>query len=448
MKVQIAVIKLVLRTNKTLSDGTHPIMLRVSFNGMKERSTGYSSTVRYWDKKNEMVKKGYPNWVMVNAQLKRLKDAAIARRDEYIASETFYTPQMILSSPEKKEAILGDLHSLIGAYIEEKGLRKKTIDNWKYAERLMTEYGVSYVQEITLEKVKSFARWLSTDKKLSEGVIKTVLQKVSAIISFGMEKGLIKSNQMANWKYGRELKNASKMDYIHWRTLELMKTLLLEELIDVNGKRWSYKEGVIDKLIDKKSDLFARYLFMMMVLWQGMAPVDIGHVRKEDIKIKSIKNEDWYCWDGKRSKTSKDIKVRIRCHTVYSQVMVNTMLMFNESEWFLPLLNGMNKETLDDQRKKRISNALVTLSPKLKQWFVEINGEIARRKVENNEVYQLIPTECTYYSARHSYAMMFMAKGGSPLALATMLGRSVNTLAQYVKLLEEDEDIVNDVYSL
>lgn len=448
MKVQIAVIKLVLRTNKTLSDGTHPIMLRVSFNGMKERSTGYSCSIKHWDKKNEMVKKGYPNWVMVNAQLKRLKDAAIARRDEYIASETFYTPQMILSSPEKKEAILGDLHSLIGAYIEEKGLRKKTIDNWKYAERLMTEYGVSYVQEITLEKVKSFARWLSTDKKLSEGVIKTVLQKVSAIISFGMEKGLIKSNQMANWKYGRELKNASKMDYIHWRTLELMKTLLLEELIDVNGKRWSYKEGVIDKLIDKKSDLFARYLFMIMVLWQGMAPVDIGHVRKEDIKIKSIKNEDWYCWDGKRSKTSKDIKVRIRCHTVYSQVMVNTMLMFNESEWFLPLLNGMNKETLEDQRKKRISNALVTLSPKLKQWFVEINGEIARRKVENNEVYQLIPTECTYYSARHSYAMMFMAKGGSPLALATMLGRSVNTLAQYVKLLEEDEDIVNDVYSL
>ena len=36
MKVFIAVIKLVLRANKVLADGTHPIMLRVSFNGMKE----------------------------------------------------------------------------------------------------------------------------------------------------------------------------------------------------------------------------------------------------------------------------------------------------------------------------------------------------------------------------------------------------------------------------
>ena len=31
MKVSIAVIKLVLRTNKVLADGSHPIMLRVSF---------------------------------------------------------------------------------------------------------------------------------------------------------------------------------------------------------------------------------------------------------------------------------------------------------------------------------------------------------------------------------------------------------------------------------
>lgn len=57
MKVSIAVIKLVLRTNKVLADGSHPIMLRVSFNGMKERSSGYSCTLKYWDKKNECVKK-------------------------------------------------------------------------------------------------------------------------------------------------------------------------------------------------------------------------------------------------------------------------------------------------------------------------------------------------------------------------------------------------------
>ena len=43
MKVSIAVIKLVLRTNKTLADGSHPIMLRVSFNCMKERVVMYTA---------------------------------------------------------------------------------------------------------------------------------------------------------------------------------------------------------------------------------------------------------------------------------------------------------------------------------------------------------------------------------------------------------------------
>lgn len=45
MKTTIAVIRLVLRTNKVLSTKQHPIMLRCSFHGMKEVSTGYSCSV-------------------------------------------------------------------------------------------------------------------------------------------------------------------------------------------------------------------------------------------------------------------------------------------------------------------------------------------------------------------------------------------------------------------
>ena len=51
MKATIAIIRLVLRTNKVLSTGEHPIMLRCSFHGMKEVSTGYSCSIKYWDKK-------------------------------------------------------------------------------------------------------------------------------------------------------------------------------------------------------------------------------------------------------------------------------------------------------------------------------------------------------------------------------------------------------------
>ena len=66
MKVSMARIRLFLKEGKTLADGTHPIMLMCSFNGKCTRSTGYSCSLRFWDKKGECVKKGYPNFVMIN----------------------------------------------------------------------------------------------------------------------------------------------------------------------------------------------------------------------------------------------------------------------------------------------------------------------------------------------------------------------------------------------
>ena len=66
MKISVARIRLYLKEGKTLADGTHPIMLMCSFNGRKEISTGYSCTSRYWDKKSECIKRGYPNFVAIN----------------------------------------------------------------------------------------------------------------------------------------------------------------------------------------------------------------------------------------------------------------------------------------------------------------------------------------------------------------------------------------------
>lgn len=55
MKVSIARIRLYLKVGKVLADGTSPIMLMCSYNGRKEVSTGYSCTLKYWDKKSELV---------------------------------------------------------------------------------------------------------------------------------------------------------------------------------------------------------------------------------------------------------------------------------------------------------------------------------------------------------------------------------------------------------
>ena len=449
MKVSIAVIKLVLRTNKVLADGTHPIMLRCSFNGMKEIATHYSCSEKYWDKRNECVKKGYPNWVMINFEINKIKNEAIERRNEYERLGEVYTPQMILCPRKVLSGHRNDLNGLIEDYIADKSLKENTAYNWKYLFNLISEFDNKdvIVNQLRLEYVKRFIKWLQNEKKLSDGVIKMVLSKVAAITNFAIEKGLMSSDDypFKEFNYKQKFKSASKLDYIHWKTLDVMKEMLMDDIIVRNGNRWTYKDDVLDELMDKNSSLFARFLFMEMVLWQGLAPVDICHIRKCDIEVKRINGQDYYCWNGKRSKTMKAVKVRIPCHTTYTDVMVKTMLMFNQGEWFIPVLNGLTMETSENSRKHRINNTLGVLSPKLKEWFRAVNDEVVKRNMENGSDIPLINLNCTFYSSRHSYAQMYMQKGGSPMALATLLGRSPNTLAQYIKELEEEGDLVEAV---
>ena len=449
MKVSIARIRLYLKEGKTLADGTNPIMLMCSFNGRKEISTHYSCTPKYWDKKSECVKKGYPNWVMINHAINQLKNEAIERRNEYERLKEVYTPQMILTPKKVLSGHRNDLNELICDYIAEKGLKENTAYNWKYLYHLISEFDNEkvIVNQLRLDYVKRFIKWMQVDKKLSDGVIKMALSRIAAICHYAIQKGLMSSDDypFKDWNYLQKFKSASKLDYIHWKTLDVMKEMLMDDIIVRNGKLWSYKDEVLDELLDKNSALFARFMFMEMVLWQGLAPVDICHILKSDIDVKTINNSDYYCWDGKRSKTSKAVKVRIPCHSVYTEVMVKTMLMFNNSEWFLPVLNGLSLETSENSRKHRISNTMCVLSPKLKEWFQRVNEEVARRNVENGGDIPLIDMKCTFYSSRHSFAMMYMMKGGSPMNLATLLGRSPNTLSQYVKELSEEGDLVEAV---
>ena len=450
MKVSIAVIKLVLRTNKVLSDGTHPIMLRCSFNGMKEVSTHYSCSEKYWDKRNECVKKGYPNWVMINFEINKLKNEAIERRNEYERLGEVYTPQMILSPKKVLSGHRNDLKGIIDDYIIEKGIKENTAYNYKYVLHLLQEFDNEnvIVNQLKLDYVKRFIKWMQVEKKLSDGVIKMILQKVAAITNYAIGKGLMNESDypFKEWKFSTKFKTASKLDYIHWKTLDVMKEMLMDDIIVRNGNRWTYRDEVLDELMDKNSALFGRFLFMEMVLWQGLAPVDICHILKSDIIVKTINGNDYYCWNGKRSKTMKAVKVRIPCHTTYTEVMIKTMLMFNDSEWFLPVMNGLKVETSENSRKHRVGNTLSVLSSKLKDWFRAVNEEVVKRNVENGGDIPLIDvSKCTYYTARHSFSMMYMMKGGSPMNLATLLGRSPNTLAQYITELSEEGDLVEAI---
>ena len=436
MKVSIAVIKLVLRTNKVLADGSHPIMLRCSFNGMKERSTGYSCLPRFWDKKSECVKKGYPNYAMVNYELKKQKDEAIRRRDEFIASDEVYTPSMILAREEVRNALTNDFRGLIERYIDEKGLENRTIEKWWIVYRSVLKYSGKkslLVNEINEAFCRRYCRWLE-EKEMSSGSIKSYMGKVVALLHYAVSLKLIDSYPLDGWKYHKEYRESKSELYIHSRTLDVMMEMFLDECIIRNGNRWKYRDGVTEKLMDIHSELYSHYLYIIGIWMKGIAPVDISMLKKKDIKVVMIKGNNYYAVDGRRSKTGMLYKVRQLQNCVESNVLIRTMLMFNSGDYFLPTL----RDYVGKDIRKRVNNVYTYHGKHLVEWFQKVNEEIVRRNVENEDNIPLIDLDCRYYSYRHSYIMKEIQKPTvNLLALAQTVGKSATTLHQYISLLGE-----------
>ena len=441
MKVSIARIRLYLKEGKTLADGSHPIMLMCSFNGRKEVSSGYSCDVKHWDKKSEMVKKGYPNFVMINHHLKELKDAAIAKRDSYIAKGEVYTPQMILAKEEVRNAVTNDFRGLIEQYIVEKGLEDKTIEKWRIVQRNVIRFAQRdiLVNEIDESFCRRYGRWLE-DKGMASGSIKSYLGKVVCLLHYAKAKGLIDVYPLENWKYHKDYRESKSELYIHHRSMEVMIDMFLDEVI-VRGENgmWHYRDD-IDDWFDIHSELYSHYLYVLGYYMKGLAPVDISMLKKRDLKVIMLKNINCYAVDGHRSKTRMLYKIRLKQNCLLSNVLIRSALMFHQGEYFLPTLEGYVGKDI----KKRVNNLYTYHGEHLVNWFQKVNEEIARRNVENGDDIPLIDLDCRYYSYRHSYIMSEIQKPNvNLLALAQSVGKSSHTLHQYISLLG-DVDLLGE----
>lgn len=437
MKVSVARIRLYLKEGKKLSDGSNPIMLMCSFNNQrKEISTGYSCVPRYWNKVEQMVRKGYPNYLMINQSIKKLKDDAIAIRDQYEADGEVYTPSMILSPRKVLSAVRNDLKSLIGLYIAEKGLENKTIEKWWIVYRNVVRfYGREVIiNEVDESFVRRYGRWMEGEG-LSSGSIRSYLGKIGAICHYAIGKGLIKDYPFAQWKYHQDYREGKSELYIHSRSLDIMMEMLMDELIERDGNLWHYRDGVIEELMDIHSELYSHYLYIIGYYLCGISPVDISLLKKKDIKVRDVNGKSYYYFNGHRSKTGVEYRFYIPMGCVESNVLIRTMFMFNDgTDYFLPTL----KDYVGKDIKKRVNNLYTYHSDNLVSWFQKINERIVQLNVENNDNIPLIDLDVRYYSYRHSYIMSQIQKPNvNLLKIATVTGKSVKTIHQYVSLLGE-----------
>lgn len=445
MRTTIATIHLVLRTNKRLSTGLFPIMLRCNWKSMKEVSTGYSCSIKDWDKRNECCKKSMQNFVMVNYELKKLKDAAIKKRDSFIASGIIYTPSMVLEKEEVSDIIRNDLKGLIERYISEKGIKSRTIEHWwvvYHSIESMTGRSDIIISEVNEAFCRRFAKHLEGEGK-SDCTIRSYLSKIGALCHYAINNGLITVYPFSKWRYNRVYQESKREYYIHYKSLLVLKDIFTNYCVEFTGDgRWRYKDNVIEELMDRNSKIYGLMLYIAGIVYKGLAPIDISYLRKEDISVIRIGESDYYKIDGSRQKTGMKYKIRIEKDDILSRLCVDTYLMFhNESgNYLFPTMDGF----VGKHMNKRVNNTYMYHSEHLKDWFRLCNDEIVKRNVRDGDNIPLIDIEhCNYYSYRHSVVMMEIQKPNCNfLALAQMIGKSSRTLYQYISELTNEEDLV------
>ncbi|MBV4206195.1 site-specific integrase [Bacteroides salyersiae] len=476
-KINSATIRLTLRLNKTLANGMHPIMLTVQFNGKKEKSTGYACREIDWDRQNERIKnKAFPNYININKAISDFKHKIEKKKLDFEIKGQQYTAAMLLDDENRDFSANGLVfNEIVDNYLNRHTHSYHTKRSYMFMKYCLSQY-VGHkdflIYDITEEFCIRFGKWLQTelvckDGKIgiAEGSIRTVFSKIAAIFNHCIDHNIIKADlyPFRRFKYGNVYKKSNKKQAISTNNILAIHSYFYDLVysnieaqtcIEMSYGKVYINETVIERLQKRYTIEHSCALFLFGWLAQGLAMTDIADLKKEDIIIKKTDQngtyQKVYIINTDRNKTNKSVPIAI-LQDDFSQSIIEPFLQTAHlrDNYLFPILQNNNHEYLYDTNTKK-DVAKETTARATNKNLSTIAQEVNRRtknfcaKNKMEIIPDEIPTDITFYAMRHSFATSFIQKGGNPVNLATMMGRSPNGIFDYVKELTKFEDILKE----
>ena len=474
MKTEKATIKLVLRTNKMLADGTHPIMLRVNWRGKRaEKSCGFSCKEINWSAASGCLKiKGkdaISNAEKINTIIQAEKHKAENVLNTLIIENKAYTAQMIidyLKEDGKGVKYTKDLDDLVTEYITVNRLKAETVVSIDViVKHFKAYYGKDsvYLADVSKANAVGFGRWCA-DKGFKNNTIRTHIQKMRALYRYAVDIEAVKDNPFNGIKEGKMYAAENNKQALTKEALDLLRYFYLSKL-DTWGKGKSEKKFFV---IGHK--IFACNVFLMCYEFQGLALIDMAKLRSVNFDTTRMtdKTNRYIEVHTKRSKTRKDVPIAVRMNDFNAPLITPYILYMADNDFFLPIL----KESDDTDKKilvkmryatSAINRNLKEVWKEYNKWLMELvekysdkplpkkfcEGWFDHQLVKNRNINKenvsnfSINENTTLYSARHTFATIFINSEGAKTAeLAQMMGRSVSGIDRYIKELMSIEDVL------
>lgn len=473
MKKEKATIKLILRTNKTLANGEHPIMLRVNWQGKRaEKSTGFSCKEQNWSGISECVKSvgkdAMPNAKKINAVIQNLKNNANEILNSFLFEGKDYTAQMIIDylKGEQSDSVVRDLNGLVDEYIAVNRLKIETILSIRGIQKHFLDYldrDNVYLLEVKKVHAVGFGRWCY-EQGFKNNTIRTNIQKMRALFRYAEEIEAIPSNPFKNYKEGKIFKSDTNKQALTKDMMLLFKQFYLRKVGELGA-------NAEKKFLTVGHKIFACNAFLLCYMFQGLALIDMAKLKIENVDSTRVSDENnrYLVIRTNRSKTHKPVPIVVRMDD-FTVVLITPFLNYMiEHGFLLPILS--DSDITDEMILNKMRYATTAINKNLKivwreynTWVKEITEEYENVPLPPQGIYKgffehklvsdlglnkdnvdkyLINESTTLYSARHTFATIFInSEGAKTTELAQMMGRSVAGIDRYIKDLMGVEEVL------
>lgn len=384
-----ATVNVVLFKSKTLSDGSHPLMVRICKNNKKKyRSLGVSIQAQYWDFEKNTPKRNCPNKDFIK---KLILDTETEYQNlvlEMRSKQKSFTPTSLINSansivPKTLDEMFW--HIIDGLRSANKlGNAKVYHDTYnvllRYTRLSKLEFPIS---DVTNEWLNSLEKWLIAEKYKS----------ISISVRFRTLRSIFNK--------AIEMNAVSRTDY-PFDSFKVSK-------FSTKTKKRAITKDDIKKImslnLDHKCFLMqlSRDVFVFSYLHGGINLTDIANLKYNNIQGNRI--------EYVRQKTGQGIAIPL--FDVGEEIINKYRFVEPSSAYIFPILNDKIHKSAQ-QKYNRIHKYTGHINKHLKTV-----GELAK-----------IETTLTTYVARHTYATVLKRSGVNTSIISESLGHSSEKVTQ------------------
>jgi len=393
-------VSIILYTSKTLANGEHPLMLRIT----KDRKRKYQSLkiscpVKLWDATNQTVRKSHPQKRLIDNIIIKQKAKYADQVLQFQNDERDFTPETLMgkvSKPKKKNlTVSAFMDVIIQRLTDAKQIGSARV--YKDAKRALAHFtsnSLSFTEMdySFLTKHENFLR----QKDYADTSLSVHFRTLRSVYNKAIQEGIAKQNE-----YPFKAYKIAKFD-----TSTRKRAISKDDLKNIEA---------ID-LTAEPALLIAQQYFLFSYYGAGINFIDIANLKWSDL----IADRIFY----NRSKTGKELNFKLSEQAKKIIEYWRPVTGHNPENYIFPILD----------KEKHISP--VQIDNRIHKVITHVNSDLKKIGQKAH-----IPIPLTTYVARHTFATVLKKTGAHTAVISEAMGHKSEMITQTYLASFENEVI-------